>query len=214
MRTILVYGDSNTYGTVPLSGFGDGKRFDLETRWAGVMRTELGAGHWVIEEGLGGRTTVHDDPIEGAHKNGRTYLLPCLESHAPVDLVIIKLGTNDLKRRFGLGAADIAAGAGVLLDIVASQLNSASGVPPRALLIAPAPVARLDLFAEMFEGASETSKGLGRQFAAVAKGRGTAFLNAGDHVVSSDIDGIHLDADQHRRLGAIVAAKVRDLLGG
>ena len=72
----------------------------------------------VIEEGLGGRTTVSDDPIEGAEKNGKTYLYPCLMSHRPLDVVVIMLGTNDLKARFNKTAWEIAAGVGVLVDIV------------------------------------------------------------------------------------------------
>jgi len=82
------------------------------------MRIELGDEYRVVEEGLSGRTTVWNDPIEGDHKNGRTYLRPCLESHSPVDLVTLMLGTNDLKARFGSSASDIAQGAASLAEIV------------------------------------------------------------------------------------------------
>ncbi|MGO4839576.1 GDSL-type esterase/lipase family protein, partial [Rhizobiaceae sp. 2RAB30] len=95
MRSVLCFGDSNTHGQVP--GMGPLDRYGPHVRWPGVLRAELGAGWHVIEEGLSGRTTVRDDPIEGAHKNGRTYLRPCLQSHASLDLVILMLGTNDLK---------------------------------------------------------------------------------------------------------------------
>jgi len=72
------------------------------------LRQELGEKEYeVIEEGLGGRTTVWDDPIE-MHKNGREYLIPCLSSHAPIDLIIIMLGSNDMKKRFSLSAYDVA----------------------------------------------------------------------------------------------------------
>ena len=89
----------------------------MSWRWPGALRNALGDGYEVIEEGLGGRTTVWDDPIEG-YKNGQTYLIPCLASHAPLDLVILMLGTNDLKTRFSVSAFDIAAGARVLVDVV------------------------------------------------------------------------------------------------
>nr|MDQ3302571.1 hydrolase [Actinomycetota bacterium] len=89
MKTVLCYGDSNTWGSNPETG----ERFAPHVRWPGVLAWELGDGFCVIEEGLPGRTTVRDDPIEGAHKNGRTYLRACLESHKPLDLVTVMLGT-------------------------------------------------------------------------------------------------------------------------
>ena len=98
MTRILCYGDSNTWGYDPASG----ERFAADIRWTGVLRKVLASDRFeVIEEGLNGRTTVWDDPIEG-QKNGRQYLIPCLESHRPLDLVVILLGTNDLKKRFSL----------------------------------------------------------------------------------------------------------------
>lgn len=97
-----------------------GQRFAENVRWTGVLASMLGPDFRIIEEGLNARTTAFDDPVEGLHKNGRAYLLPCLESHAPLDLVIIMLGTNDLKQRFRLPASDIAEAAGSLVKSVAS----------------------------------------------------------------------------------------------
>ena len=108
-KNILCFGDSNTFGSDPRGG----PRYDRHTRWPGVLRDTLGAGFWVIEEGCGGRTTVHEDPIESlgtGSKKGVAYLPACLHSHQPLDLVIILLGTNDLKPRFAVGADDIARG--------------------------------------------------------------------------------------------------------
>src|SRR5690606_5752286 len=96
-------------------GRGPLERYPRDRRWGGVLEKNLGAGWQVIEEGLSGRTTVHDDPIEGAHKNGRTYLRPCLQSHAPIDLVVIMLGTNDLKVRFHKPPSEVAMGIGCLV---------------------------------------------------------------------------------------------------
>ncbi len=106
MKKILCYGDSNTWGHIPVTG----GRYGDDVRWTGVLQAALGEGYRVIEEGLNGRTTVHDDPIEGVYKNGKHYLIPCLESHRPLDLVIMMLGTNDLKMRFSLPPSDIARG--------------------------------------------------------------------------------------------------------
>src|SRR5215217_6037211 len=109
MKTIVCYGDSNTWGSDPVTR----GRFAPDVRWTGVLLQELGAGYRVIEEGLGGRTTIVDDPIS-PFRNGRDYLIPCLESHRPFDLVTIMLGTNDLKHRFNGSASDIAESAALL----------------------------------------------------------------------------------------------------
>jgi lysophospholipase L1-like esterase len=176
-----------------------------------VLRAELGEGYLVIEEGLNGRTTVWDDPIEG-YKNGKTYLPPCLETHKPLDLVIILLGTNDLKTRFSVPAADIAAGAGVLVQIVQKSETGREGGAPQVLLLAPPPIAKLTDFAEMFEGAERKSRRFAEHYARVAQERGCAFLDTGQVIVSSDLDGIHLGASEQEKLGAAVAARARALL--
>ncbi len=214
MRSILCYGDSNTWGAMPVVRLGQVDRYPPDERWPGVLREQLGAGYRVIEEGLNARTTVFDDPFEGAHKNGMPYLLPCLESHHPLDLVIVMLGTNDLKHRFGLSAHDIAAGAGTLLDIVLSKPLGPDGGPPQTLLICPPPLARLDLLADSFLGATEKSRQLTKHYSAAAEQHGSHFLCAGDHIHSSDADGIHFASDQHARLGRAVATKVKDIFGG
>jgi hypothetical protein len=104
-----------------------------------VLRRELGDGFGIIEEGLNGRTTVWDDPLE-PFRSGKELLVPCLLTHQPIDLVIVMLGTNDLKGRFGVGARDIAAGAGFLLDIVRASDCGPEGSPPQVLLVCPPPV--------------------------------------------------------------------------
>jgi len=103
MKTIMCYGDSNTWGCIPLTGQQPPRRYGPAQRWPGVLRRELGDGHWIVEEGLNGRTTVWDDPLE-PFRSGKELLAPCLMTHEPIDLVIVMLGTNDLKRRFGVGA--------------------------------------------------------------------------------------------------------------
>ena len=125
-KNILCFGDSNTFGSDPRGG----ARYDRHTRWPGVLRDTLGTGFWVIEEGCGGRTTVHEDPIESLNsgsKSGVAYLPACLHSHQPLDLVIILLGTNDLKPRFAVGADDIARGVGALVDAVRASTTGRDG---------------------------------------------------------------------------------------
>ena len=196
MAVIVAYGDSNTWGYDPAAA----QRFAPDIRWTGVMQGALGPRFKVIEEGLNGRTTVLDDPIE-PHRNGLTYLTPCLLSHAPLDLIIISLGCNDLKHRFWLTAGDIALGA----ERLVLTAKSLGGAPP--------PVVELTAFADMFEGAREKSRDLGARYAAVAKLHGVGFIDAGAHIHCSPLDGIHYEADQHAILGRAMAAAVRQRLG-
>ena len=211
MKTILCFGDSNTWGCIPLTAAEPPRRYPPSQRWPGVLRRELGGGHWVVEEGLNGRTTVWDDALE-PHRDGRELLPPILMTHQPVDLVVVMLGTNDLKRRFGVGERDIAEGAGMLLDVVRASDCGPEGSAPQALLVCPAPVGRLELFAEEFAGAVEKSRGLARRYAAVAAARSCPFVDAGAHIRSSDTDGIHLDGPAHERLGMAITREVRRLL--
>lgn len=208
LKRILCYGDSNTWGYDPVTQ----DRFDETTRWPRVMGQILGYGYEVIEEGLGGRTTVWDDPIEG-YKNGREYLIPCLESHRPLDVVILLLGTNDLKKRFSLSAYDIAQGAGALIRVIQGSQAGRGGGPPQALLLAPPPLAPLAEYAEMFEGAEAKSRKLAGHYAWVAKIWGCAFLDTAKVIVSSPLDGIHLEGGEHCKLGKAVAEKISTLFG-
>ena len=113
MITVLCYGDSNTYGYNPSNGF----RYPPDVRWTGRLQRLLGEGYHVVEEGCNGRTTVYDDPLEG-WKNGIDYLKPCLNSHKPVDIVILMLGSNDLKEVFHASPEDIANGAAELVKVI------------------------------------------------------------------------------------------------
>lgn len=209
MKTILCYGDSNTWGWDPATQ----TRFSFDDRWPGVLRRVLGDGYYVIEEGLPGRTTVWDDPIEG-YKNGKTYLIPCLESHKPLDLVVLLLGTNDLKMRFSVSASDIAVSAGVLVDIIqrADVFRARKADIPRVLLLAPPPLGELTEFAEMFTGGAEKSQKFATHFRRVALDYGCAIMDTSEIIVSSNIDGVHFELSEHHKLGQAVAARVKELL--
>jgi lysophospholipase L1-like esterase len=209
MKTILCYGDSNTWGAVP----GSDERYALSERWHGVLAQELGADYRVIEEGLNGRTTVWNDPIEG-YKNGKEFLIPCLESHRPLDLVVIMLGTNDLKMRFSVSAYDIAQSVGVLVDIVQKSAAGPNHRAPQVLLLAPPVIGRLTEYADMFgESARDRSRQFAKYYRGIAERDRCHFLDTAQVIVSSDLDGIHLAADQHRKLGRAVAARVREIFG-
>jgi lysophospholipase L1-like esterase len=206
MYEILCFGDSNTWGYDPATG----QRFPANIRWTGVMQQALGPDFRVIEEGLNSRTTVWEDPVDG-DRMGKRHLPPCLDSQAPLDLVVLMLGTNDTKKRFSAPPQDIANGVGVLLDMVAHSTAGREGNAPPVLLVAPAPLAELTEFAQTFEGGVEKSRALAPLYSALAHERGCGFFDAGTVAVCSDLDGVHFEPAGHRALGEALAREVRKL---
>ncbi|MCR9285100.1 MAG: SGNH/GDSL hydrolase family protein [Rhodobacteraceae bacterium] len=207
MRTILCYGDSNTHGQIP--GGTPLDRYTLVQRWPGVLARELGKGWHIIEEGLSGRTTVHDDPIEGALKNGRTYLRPCLMSHAPLDLVIIMLGTNDLKARFGQPASEVAMGIGCLIHDIKELSPGPDGTVPEIMVVSPPPM--LDDIKEwenIFKAAQQKSHELALQFEIMSDSLEVHFFDAGSVSTCDPLDGFHINAQAHESLGIALAREV------
>jgi lysophospholipase L1-like esterase len=205
--------DASTF--VP--GRTDYGRFPEDVRWTGVLQNLLGEGYKVIEEGHCGRTTLWDDPIE-CYKNGKTYLYPCLDSQRPLDLVIIMLGTNDMKRRFSLGPFDIAASVGELVKVVQTVGCGRGANAPEVLLVSPLAVGENiydSPFCDMFEGnvAIEKAKLLPKYYKAIAGQYGCHFLNAADVASPSHIDAIHFEPEGHCKFAEAVAAKVKEILG-
>jgi lysophospholipase L1-like esterase len=207
-KTLVCFGDSNTWGFNPESG----ERFAPDVRWPGVLQEALGQEVKVIEEGLNGRSTTVDDPLQ-PHRNGLTYLPPCLESHKPLDLVTIMLGTNDLKARFHRSGSDIAETAAFLAGVARTSAVGPGGSLPRVLLIAPPPIVRPKTWDEMFEGGVQKSLRFAEYFGSYADWYDVDFFDAGSVIRSSEIDGIHLEAEEHRKLGIAIAAEVRRVLG-
>ena len=169
MPVVLCYGDSNTYGRDARTK----GRLPKRERWPGVMQKGLG------EEGLNGRTTVWDDPVRGGSKrNGGQYLLPCLESHSPLDLVMLMLGTNDCKARFAVTAHDIAQSIGYLIEIVRFSKCGQNGATPR-------------------------------DYQDIASQYGCDFFDTASVSQASRVDGLHIDPEDHRKLGEALAELVR-----
>lgn len=213
-RTVLCFGDSNTHGSPPATALGAASaRYDRTTRWPAVMAGLLGPDWHVIEEGHPGRTTVHDDPIEGAHRNGITVLPSMLESHKPIDAVILMLGTNDLKGRFSVNPTDIALSLERLIGVIRSFACGPDNGDPRILLVAPPPIVEVGCLAEMFEGGAAKSRGLAAATAAAATRAKVSFLDAGAHIVVSPIDGIHYDKQAHATLASVMARAITETFG-
>lgn len=207
MKTILCYGDSNTYGYVPETGL----RYPRNVRWTGVLQELLGEEYSVIEEGCNGRTTIFDDPLEG-WKNGRDYLKPCLNSHKPVDIVIMMLGSNDLKRCFHASAEDIAAGAEILVKDIIEFTGNKQGFVPRIILVSPPEIGE-DIRSSAFYGSFDEdailrSRAFSAYFRKVALANECEFVDAAEHIKPSTVDSLHLTAEGHRRLAEVLRDKI------
>lgn len=212
-RTVLCFGDSNTHGTRAVRFALDIRRFAWDVRWPGQMAAILGDDWQVIEEGHPSRTTVHDDPVEGPHKNGLAVLPALLDSHRPIDLVIIMLGTNDLKMRYSLPAMDIAASLQRLLTCISTSISGPELAAPKVLIVAPVPIVETGYLAEMFEGGAAKSQKLAKYFAAVAKRNSVGFFDAGSVARVDPVDGIHLIPKDHAAIGAAIAGAVTEMMG-
>ena len=218
-QRILCFGDSNTWGFVPVPHGSPTTRYPREQRWPHVMAAALGPHADVIEEALNGRTTDVDDPalaqVAGAGANGAAYLPVALASHLPLDLVVIMLGTNDVKPHLGRLAPRIALGAKKLLDAVRT-LDGGVGTTyanPKALLVCPPPLGRLSpFFEDMFAGGHAKGAQMPALYEQIARNAGVGFLDAGQHVATDGVDGVHFSAETQRKLGLAVAEAARALL--
>ncbi|MBQ6495737.1 MAG: acylhydrolase [Firmicutes bacterium] len=217
-KTILCYGDSNTYGYVPSTGL----RYPENVRWPGVLRKLLdeetqqgGERYVVIEEGCNGRTASvlpEDEPW----KDGRPYLKACLNSHKPIEWVVLMLGSNDLKHQFHAKPQDIAGGIRWILQTIEEFLLDKQGYCPKVLLVSPPLVGKgieESPFADRFsEDAIEKSMKLAELYEAEAeafaddgKGIQCAFLDSSKIIDPSEIDSLHLMPDAHEKLGQEIA---------
>ncbi len=204
MKHVLCFGDSNTWGYVPGT---EGERFFFADRYPGILQGLLGVGVRVHEAGLNGRMTGWDDPLS-PDRNALSQIAFVLETHRPLDAIVIMLGTNDLKRHMNLEAADCALALETLIeriDAAGCGRNSRNGSRPSILVIAPPWVVETPTpFGSKFDGAIPKSRDFAAAYADVAKRHGCEFLDAGTLVETSTRDGVHLDKPAHRRLAEVV----------
>jgi lysophospholipase L1-like esterase len=211
MIHILVYGDSLTWGIVP----GTRERLPFPARWTSVMESELariGQAVRVTEDSLNGRRTVWEDPFKPG-RNGLTGLEQCIEAHSPLALVIVMLGINDFQSVHQYNVSHSAQGIGALVGAI-RRAPIEPGMPtPDILVVAPPPAQESKgPMASKFAGAADKCVGLADAYRQVAIELNCHFLDAGGLVTTSAIDGVHLDADQHMRLGCEIAPMVAAVL--
>ncbi len=201
---ILCYGDSNTWGYVPKSK----SRYPVHTRWTGQLQVRLGPDYWVIEEGLNSRTTDLEDPTKSG-RNGLTFLRPCLESHNPIDIVVMMLGTNDMKERFHREPADIAKAIERLInEIKATALNQNSETPQILLVSPPFVDGSVEGVNEKYRGADEKSHQLAPLYEQIARKHSLEFLDIALYVQPSKKDGYHFEPDGHSTMAQVVFEKI------
>ena len=201
---ILCFGDSNTWGYIP----GTGQRHPQNIRWTGLLQQSLGDTYEIIEEGLNSRTTVlEDSKHEG--KNGATYLKPCLQSHYPLDLVVLMLGTNDLKERFNRTPEQIVQGVEELIKII-NNPEYHYDVQPKILLISPPVVDEsVSGVQEKYLGAEVKSRQLGDLYQVMAEKYSCNFIDSAKTVTSSKVDGYHLDQESHQKFAAVISNTIK-----
>ncbi len=208
MSVVLCFGDSLTWGFDPATA----TRLPAADRWPTVLASGLGPDVHVIAEGLNGRTTTADSPFR-AMRSGAAMLPALLESHTPIDIVVIMLGTNDLQTALGLSANYAASGVASLLDVVARSLAGPDRSSPRALLVSPPHViAPCGFMGVLWEGREAESRRLADRYRAVAEMSGAGFFDAASVVSPSLTDGVHLDPAGQRTLGVHLTAEVAALL--
>lgn len=214
MKTILAYGDSLTFGANPIK---NGPRHAYEDRWPTVLERGLGGTARVIAEGLGGRTTAHDDWFANADRNGARILPTLLESHSPLDMVIIMLGTNDIKPIHGRTASEAGRGMGRLVQIVRGHYGGKREPVPEIVLVAPPPIILGDNEDMMNhfgpDDAIATSVNFASEYSKRAEEHGVHFFDAGTVANTDKADGIHLDAANTRAIGEGLVPLVREVLG-
>ncbi len=211
MEHLLVYSDSLSWGIIPDTR----RRLDFDQRWPGVLENELAAGgrrSRVIEDCLNGRRTVWDDPYK-AGRSGMQGLAQRIEIHSPLALVLLMLGTNDFQSMHPHNAWQSAQGVAALVDCIRkAPIEPGMPVPP-ILIIAPPPFTTpKGPIAPKFAGAEHKCVGLAQALEAVAKNTGCHYFDAGSVTPASGVDGVHLDADQHLRLGKALAQAVGGIL--
>lgn len=205
-KRILCYGDSNTWGYIPGS---DHKRFSEQERWTKVLGNLLGNQYEIIEEGLNSRTLTSNDERPGKEgKSGKDYLIPCLDTHDPIDLVIIMLGTNELKKVFNK-SAEVACDEfeEYFVKVILNRKSQITHIAPKLLIIAPVIVTEKD---EKYLSAGPKSIIMAEKYEEIANKYNCEFIN--NKELKTGIDGLHLTVESHKKLAELLYEKIKQVL--
>jgi lysophospholipase L1-like esterase len=209
VRTVLCYGDSNTWGYEA----GTEARLGRWVRWTGVLQRELGDDVYVVEEGLNGRTTMYEEPGREPTRNGLETLPIALETHAPIDVIVVFLGTNDLFLPQRVDARGAARGARALVETAQASEAGPNGQAPRVLVVVPPPFSTLrpDWALDGPHGPEESTR-FGESYRVALADLGCDVLDLRGVAEHTPVDGIHFDPDAHRAIGEAIADRLRTVL--
>jgi len=211
MKQILIYSDSLSWGIIPMSR----KRFEFNQRWPGVLENQLrsqGNEVRVIEDCLNGRRTIYEDPIKPG-RNGLIGLQQRIEVNSPLAMVVVMLGTNDFQFNHDHNASDAAKGMQELIKAIRSAPIEPGMPVPEILVIAAPPITqpRGDIAAK-FSGAEKKCVGLADAYRNLCNDMNCHFFDAGLVTTSSQVDGVHLDLEQHELLGCALSDYVAGIV--
>jgi lysophospholipase L1-like esterase len=208
MHNILCYGDSNTFGSNPRGG-----RWPRSVRWTGLLQDYLGTDYYIIEEGLGGRNTVFDDPMEPG-RNGLALLPVSLMSHRPLDLVVLCLGTNDCKVHFNASPRLIAKGVETLVKTILQFPYGEGYTVPKVLIVSPIHIGteiEQSPFVSYEKSSYEKSLALAPLLQKVAQAYGCLYLDASMVADPSAVDQLHMDAQGHENLAKALVSVLQQV---
>jgi lysophospholipase L1-like esterase len=213
MASILCFGDSNTWGTSP-----SGNRYNEAERWTTLLANQLADKHTLLEAGQPNRTLVHNSPFSTnepdnplKEKSGIRYINSYLIKYQP-DVVLIMLGTNDLKKRYELTSTEIGQGMYKLVTQIIHFDYGSKNVAPKILIIAPPPIYEVGAYVKIYAGAAEKSMQLAKHYLSLAQVLGCAFFDAGSIIKSCPIEGIHWQVNQHSLLSDALVVEVNNIL--
>jgi lysophospholipase L1-like esterase len=216
MKTIVCYGDSNTWGARPEETepkYITGLRYPKNERWTGILENLLGEDYSIVEEGLNGRTSALDDPLD-KRRNGLKYISIAMFTDMPADLVIIMLGTNDTKEHLCALPYITAKGVEQIINEIKTGGYGPKDGPPEILIISPVHIreniGQTWLADELGNGCVEKSRGQSAALLKVANDNGCHFLDAALYAKASVKDAVHIDAENHRKLAEAIASKIKN----
>lgn len=209
MKTVLAFGDSLTWGFIP----GTRARYPRDVRWPTVLENGLGGKAQVLENALNARTTVHDNPFRH-YRSGLDVLPVLLEAHAPLDLVILALGSNDFHSNYGLSPFDVSRGMRRLVQTVKNYITEPDMPEPEVLVVSPPKIIKTDdpYYGSIFGETYKVFHELAPLYATLAKEEGAHFFNAGDIASGTPLDGIHLTAEDTIKIGQALIDPVKSIL--
>lgn len=207
-KRILCFGDSYVWGYIPDS---DHERFGENIRFPKVLQKLLGRKYEIIEEGLISRTLVSEDKRVGKEgRNGSQYLIPCLDSHDPIDFIVLMLGTNELKASYRKTTKQI----GKLLEkyfvnVILKRRSQFRSIQPKLILVVPPVINEKTDYAKYYVGGTEKSKQFKKVYSQIAKSNNCLLVDASDLKVGSD--GVHFDSVEHLELAKRLAEKIKTI---